>query len=559
LTGPEVLTFELTVTQGLVPVMVNAGVAVLPAIGAALLTMVGALLRPKVLLGVLAVAAVGFAVWAVWPAQAQTDTRRPPGERTAQEWIAFAMKIRRFDGNVDKALGVRAGAAQVAATQVTAPPNETTTTSADANQPVIYRLNPQRNGYAGGESPTNLEPVWNWQDPEDEFAMYPASLALHGEWVYGAGVSLSPPDSFGTVFCLNARTGKKRWLAFEVPKTGGAPGEGDMFKGIFSSPAVTADGDYLVVGQGLHLDYDSSLLCFETKTGKLHWRVQTPLHIESSPAIEGDLAVAGAGAVEVGDDHHIKPGENPGYVLCVRISDGKELWTHQINDPESSPVIHDGVVYIGSGYNGNAVVALRTETDRQLEADGLDRRIWRTPTPHPATGSVTLAGDKVLIGCATGTLVQPGDEGVVIALDRETGEELWRTEPDVVRGAVFAPIAVRDNVGIVASGNGEVVAIDLENEGELIWRARPNEESPVLAGVAYTGDHVYAVTSDGRMAVLDADDGSLVEKQYLNRPDRPGELRLSTSGPVVRDNRLYVGSETGGIHCFTGTEDGADQ
>ncbi|NBB84190.1 MAG: PQQ-binding-like beta-propeller repeat protein [Alphaproteobacteria bacterium] len=555
MTGLPFMALELPTTQALVPVMVNAGVAVLPAIGAALLTMVGALLRPKVLLAVLAVAALGFSLWAVWPAQAQTSARRPPGQRTAEEWIAFAVKIQRFDGDADKALGIRAGAA---AGSVTASSNDQATTDTSTDRPVMYRLNPQRNGYAGGESPTDLKPVWNWQDPEDEFAMYPASLALHGDWVYGAGVSISPPDSFGTVFCLNARTGKERWLAFEVPEPGGAPGEGKMFKGIFSSPAITADGEYLVVGQGLHPDYNSSLLCFETGSGELHWRVPTPLHVESSPAIDGDLAVAGAGAVEVGEDKRVKPGDNPGYVLAVRISDGKELWTYQVNDPESSPVIHDGVVYIGSGYNGNAIVALRTETDAQLQAKGQERLVWRSPTPHPATGSVTLAGDKVLIGCATGTIVQPGDEGVVIAFDRQTGQELWRTDSDVVRGAVFAPIAVRDNVGIVAVGNGEVVAIDLDHEGELIWRARPNDTTPVLAGVAYTGEYVYAVTNDGHMAVLDAEDGSRIGEAYLNRPDRPGELRLSVSGPVVRDNRLYVGSETGGIHCFEGTDNGAD-
>jgi len=92
----------------------------------------------------------------------------------------------------------------------------------------------------------------------------------------------------------------------------------------------------------------------------------------------------------------------------------------------------------------------------------------------------------------------------------------------------------------------------------LLWRARPNDTTPVLAGVAYTDQYVYAVTNDGRMTVLNAEDGSYVEHHFLNRPDRPGELRLSVSGPIVRDNRLYVGSETGGVHCFRGADDGVN-
>ena len=50
-----------------------------------------------------------------------------------------------------------------------------------------------------------------------------------------------------------------------------------------------ADGKYLVIGQGLHDDVDCSLLCFRASDGKLHWSIETRLHIESSPAIFEDL------------------------------------------------------------------------------------------------------------------------------------------------------------------------------------------------------------------------------------------------------------------------------
>jgi hypothetical protein len=47
-----------------------------------------------------------------------------------------------------------------------------------------------------------------------------------------------------------------------------------------------------------------------------------------------DVVVAGAGAIEVGPEHKPKGDPNgrghPGYVLGVRISDGKELWTKSL-------------------------------------------------------------------------------------------------------------------------------------------------------------------------------------------------------------------------------------
>jgi hypothetical protein len=78
-------------------------------------------------------------------------------------------------------------------------------------------------------------------------------------------------------------------------------------------------------------------------------------------------------------------------------------------------------------------------------------------------------------------------------------------------------------------------------------------EIAVLAGPALAGKYVYAVSSEGYLAVLHARDGAVYERHYLNDRERPGELRLSVSSPTVAGGRLYVGSETGGLRCFTGT------
>ena len=78
--------------------------------------------------------------------------------------------------------------------------------------------------------------------------------------------------------------------------------------------------------------------------------------------------------------------------------------------------------------NGNAVVALRLhETDEELRSTGRSREIWRTTTPHPATGAVTLTDDLVLVGCGNGDYVfqAPEPAGAVMALDRETGDVKW--------------------------------------------------------------------------------------------------------------------------------------
>lgn len=285
----------------------------------------------------------------------------------------------------------------------------------------------------------------------------------------------------------------------------------------------------------------------------MKWLLPTPLHIESSPAIEGNIVVAGVGAIETGSDHKPKGDPqgrgHPGYVVGARISDGKELWRFPVIDPESSPAIHEGVAFIGSGLGGGEVVALKIAED----ASEKDRLVWRTKTPFPATGSVTLYEDVVLIGCGNGDFVfaAANPEGMVMALDRATGEVRWSVAmPDVVLGT----IAVRDGVAICPIRNGEIVALDLTAEGKELWRQRISDRSPALAGPAFTGTHVYATTSDGYLSVLDSASGEVLERVYINYEGKPGELGLTFSSPLVIGGHVIVGSETGGLRCYEGSK-----
>jgi outer membrane protein assembly factor BamB len=218
-------------------------------------------------------------------------------------------------------------------------------------------------------------------------------------------------------------------------------------------------------------------------------------------------------------------------------------------DPESSPAIHEGVAFIGSGLNGSGVVALRIAED----LGGKDRLVWKTDTPFPATGSVTLHGDTLLVGCGNGDYVYaaPDPAGIVLALDRKTGNVRWSVPmPDAVLGT----IAVHGGIAICPVRNGEVVALDLKSDGKVLWRRRISERSPALAGPAFTGTHVYATTSDGYLSVLGAATGKVLERVYINHESAPGELGLTFSSPLVSGGRVFVGSETGGLRCYAGSE-----
>lgn len=531
-------------TLAIVPIFVNTGVALLPAMLGALASVCAILVNPRrlfalcrekphiPLITIAATVALYFGVKGIIGLTASEPGRQVAhASESSTDWAKVALEIIKNEKR----------AAEL--DDLPAPNTSRKTLSDDAAEPIIYRYGPSRCGYAGGPAPVDLVALWEFSEP---YTIYASSPLVAENLLYSASCCIDPPDTFGTIFSLDADSGELRWLTdLKNPST-----EAE-FKGFFSSPALSPDGKYLVIGQGLHYDENCELVCLEAATGKIHWLVETELHIEGSPAVNDEIAVAGAGAIETPDGSKTK--SHPGYVIAVSLETGEKLWRYQLNDPESSPVIADGVLYIGAGIRGNAVVALRTEADDELARNGTERLIWRTQTPHPATGAITLTEDLVLVGCGNSNYVftAANPEGFVIALDRETGEIRWKVP---VADAVLGAIAVRDDVAYCPVRSGELVALDLKNAGKVIWQSKIHENSPLLAGPAVTDELVYAVTSNGYLAVIGIADGSILEEHYINAEGKPGELGLCTSSPFIIDGRLYVGSETGGLRCFAGKE-----
>jgi outer membrane protein assembly factor BamB len=74
----------------------------------------------------------------------------------------------------------------------------------------------------------------------------------------------------------------------------------------------------------------------------------------------------------------------------------------------------------------------------------------------------------------------------------------------------------------------------------------------VLAGCAFTDQRIYALSSDGYLALLDPKTGAVLEKIFVNDAGQPG-MGLSLASPVVAGGRVIVGTETGGLKCLAGT------
>jgi glucose dehydrogenase len=162
-----------------------------------------------------------------------------------------------------------------------------------------------------------------------------------GEFLYTLG-------SDGDLACLEIATGKVRWRKNLRTDFGGKPGTWAYAE----SPLV--DGNTLVCTPG---GSDATIVALNKNTGEVLWKCALP---------EGDeAAYASAIVVEVGGVRQYVQLLQKGLV-GVEAKSGKFLW--RFDKPVSryganipSPVVSDGIVYVGSAGTGGGAVRLQAK------------------------------------------------------------------------------------------------------------------------------------------------------------------------------------------------------
>jgi outer membrane protein assembly factor BamB len=194
---------------------------------------------------------------------------------------------------------------------------------------------------------------------------------------------------------------------------------------------------------------------------------------------------------------------------------------------EFPPVVAYGRVYVGAN-NGRflAVDAATGKTDWQKR---FDRCIASSPT----------MGDEVVYQ----PLMDPfpcrehkqDAAGYVVALDADTGRELWRFEAGVVE---TSPLVVGDLL-YFGSWDKKMYAVDV-NTHKAVWTFPTGDQ--VKAGPAYARGTLFFASYDNKVYAVDA---------------RTGKLRWSASGtanfyatPTIAYGRVFIGNTDGRVYAF---------
>jgi outer membrane protein assembly factor BamB len=199
----------------------------------------------------------------------------------------------------------------------------------------------------------------------------------------------------------------------------------------------------------------------------------------------------------------------------------RRKWSHDAGSLlEFPPVIGGGRAFVGT--NAGLGIALDLETGREL---------WRRALRGRVASSPALAGRTVLF-----TTVR----GDVIALRAEDGSPLWRR--DLGSAVESSPLVVDGSVYVGTLG-GRVLRLDLATGG-VRWAARASGD--VKASLALSGPNVVVGDYAGHVTAFRRTDGAVVW-----RTTSPGERLRGAgrfyAGPAVAYGRIYLGNVNGRV------------
>jgi polyvinyl alcohol dehydrogenase (cytochrome) len=344
----------------------------------------------------------------------------------------------------------------------------------------------------------------------------------------------------------------------------------------YAQPSVV-DGRIFV---GTDIGYVYSL---DAKTGCVHWSYRTKAGVRAAISVG---AVAGHSPTKVA----AYVGDLKANVYALDARTGKLLWETKVDDNftarvTAAPVLHEGTLYVplSSWEEFNArtpdypcctsvgsVVALNANAGRQLwKTYVIDERpkpvrknskgvqlwapaggsIWNSPTIDARRG-------VLYVGTGDGTTYPPDPTtDAVLALDLRSGRKVWsyqvhdmdsflvgcnrdqqRSENcpavqgpdwDIPNSAILQSLPDGRRMLIVGTKPGDVLALDPDSNGKLLWRTSVSGGPPVGVG----SPHVKFET--GKDAVSVGDVGG----------KRPGLIW----GGAADSRRVYFGVSTGGV------------
>src|SRR6201995_1311140 len=127
----------------------------------------------------------------------------------------------------------------------------------------------------------------------------------------------------------------------------------------------------------------------------------------------------------------------------------------------------------------------------------------------------------------------------------------WAFSTGVLRGHEGGPLIVGDVMYVHGPFPNTVFALDLNNDGKILWRYEPKQDPNVIPvmccdtvnrGLAYADGKLFLHQADTSLVALDAKTGKVA---WSVKTGDPGKGETGTGAPMVVKDKVYVGVSGG--------------
>ncbi len=279
----------------------------------------------------------------------------------------------------------------------------------------------------------------------------------------------------------------------------------------------------------------------------LKWKLEMPGKGFSSPIIVGDYIFVTCYSESAEDLTNLKR-----HLLCVNRSDGEVVWEKVV--PSAAPEIRGPSFGTSHGYashtpvsDGEHVYVLFGNTG-VLAFDMKGNKLWQKSIGAENAAMFGSASSPILYGDRL--IITAGAESESIrALDKRTGEELWKAEGASLSRCYCTPLIVKNREGedeLLISAPYEVWSLNPDT-GKLKWYAETKVDinavpSPITQdGICF----VIGGRSGGRAAIRLGGKGDVTETNVLWSTT----VGSYVSSPVLHNGHLYWVNDRGIAFC----------
>jgi outer membrane protein assembly factor BamB len=313
-----------------------------------------------------------------------------------------------------------------------------------------------------------------------------------------------------------------------------------------STPVVWDDKIFLTSAEG-----DSLVLMAVGTDGKLLWKQTLADHNENVRGDEGNSASPSPST----DGKHVWAMMCTGDIACYTV-DGQEAWKFNLQDRygkfdisfgmTSTPVLDGDRLYLQLLHTGGSlVIALDKNTGKE---------IWKQERPSDATDECeqSYASPVIYRDDKTELLLTHGCD-YIVAHKLTTGEEVWRcgglnlkSKYNPTLRFVASPLAIPGQMIVVPSAkNGPVLAIDPYSQGDITDKTEGHlwtraHNTPDVPSPLYVDGLVYLCREDGTLICLDAKTG----EEFYTKRTHADRHRAS---PVYGDGKIYLTARDGTV------------